>query len=56
MEIVNDDETENQGPTQSETHHIQATETISHSKRAKFLVLKDVFPGIWKKNDSLHPL
>lgn len=41
MEIDNENEIEIQGPTQSETYHIQKNETLCHSKHAKFLVRKD---------------
>ena len=38
MEIDDEDDTKTQGQAQSETQHVQATETVSHSKRAKSLV------------------
>ncbi|KAL0814308.1 hypothetical protein Bca101_070751 [Brassica carinata] len=38
MEVDDDDEAETQGQAQSETQPVQATETVSHSKRAKSLV------------------
>ncbi|XP_048636019.1 zinc finger BED domain-containing protein DAYSLEEPER isoform X2 [Brassica napus] len=38
MEVDNDDEAETQGQAQSETQPVQATETVSHSKRTKSLV------------------